>query len=150
MRDPSFTRKIYIDSRQATQSSRSTSDFDVVLGRGVVLPPKAAGFVTDIHIPHSWYTVGNRSQYLYVRIKPASGSELGFRVQLPKGNYTGEELATELQTLLRTALAGLTTVNAGSQFYVQYQSVKTYSNTPWPRSSTSRGAGRPVQGRLTS
>ena len=125
MSDPSFTRKIYIDSRQATQSSRSTSDFDVVLGRDVVLPPKAAGFVTDIHIPHSWYTVDDGSQYLYVRIK--AGSELGFRVQLPKGNYTGEELASELQTLLRTALAGLTAVNAGSQFYVQYQSAKKHS-----------------------
>ena len=138
MSDPSFTRKIYIDSLQATQSSRSTSDFDVVLGRDVVLPPKAAGFVTDIHIPHSWYTIDDGSQFLYARIKPASGSELGFRVQLPKGNYTGEELATQLQTLLRTALAGLTTVNAGSQFYVQYQSAKTLSSTPWPRSSTLR------------
>ena len=89
MSDPSFTRKIYIDARQATPSSRSTSDFEVVLGRDVVLPPKAAGFVTDIHIPHSWYTVDDGSQYLYARIN-ASGTEFGIRVQLSKGNYTGE------------------------------------------------------------
>jgi len=108
------------------------------LGRDVVLPPKAAGFVTDIHIPHSWYTVDDGSQYLYVRIKPA-GSELGVRVQLPEGNYSGEELATELQTLLRTALAGLTTVNAGSQFYVQYQSAKKHAQVLAVRSAQLRG-----------
>ena len=89
----------------------------------MVLPPKAAGFVTDIHIPHSWYTVDDGSQFCYARIS-ASGTELGIRVQLSKGNYTGEELAAELQTLLRTELAGLTAVNAGSQIYVQYHAAR--------------------------
>ncbi len=100
-------------------TSRSNSDFDVALRRNLVLPPKAAGFITDIRIHNSGYCIDSGYRYLYFKLNTTID-----RVELTNGNYTGEELATELQTLLRTALAGLTTVNAGSQFYVQFQSAK--------------------------
>ena len=91
MSEPTFTRKVYICSRQATPTSRSTSDFDISLSRNVVLPQKAAGFITDIQIPHSWYTVDDGQRYLYFKIMATS--EGYGKIELARGNYTGTQLA---------------------------------------------------------
>ena len=41
MCEATFARKVYICSRQATTTSRSTSDFDITLRRNLVLPQNA-------------------------------------------------------------------------------------------------------------
>ena len=58
-------RKIYIDSRFKKDTSRSTSDFEFELSRVVTLPKRCAGFITDIHLVHSWFNVDAHNQNLY-------------------------------------------------------------------------------------
>ena len=120
MSEPTFTRKVYICSRQATPTSRSTSDFDISLSRNVVLPQKAAGFITDIQIPHSWYTVDEGQRFLYFKIMSTSTPPVTFgKIELAKENYTGEQLADAIRELMP---AQLTVV--GNAFYVQYDSAQ--------------------------
>ena len=65
--EASSVRKIYVDSRRKTPSSISTSDFEFELNRAITLPRKCVAFVTDIHLPHSWYNVDEHAQYLYIK-----------------------------------------------------------------------------------
>ena len=87
MSELTFPRKVYICSRQAAATSRSTSDFDLTLSRNVVLPQKCAGFITDIQIPHSWYTVDAGQRFLYFRIDSSALTASYFdKIELRKGN----------------------------------------------------------------
>ena len=99
MGEPTFTRKVYICSRQAAATSRSTSDFDLTLSRNLVLPQKCAGFITDIQIPHSWYAVDAGQRFLYYRIDEGFGFPSFGRLEFQRGNYTGEQLAEALCAL---------------------------------------------------
>jgi len=120
MSEPTFTRKVYICSRQASLTSRSTSDFDITLSRNLVLPQKCASFVTDIQIPHSWYCVDVGQRYLYFRIvAPSLSINAVDRVEVPTGNYTGEELANELRSLMAAKISALGLT--GQRFYVLYE-----------------------------
>ena len=93
MSEPTFPRKVYICSRQAAATSRSTSDFDISLSRNLVLPQKVAGFLTDIQLPHSWYTVDAGQRFLYFRIDSTDLATLYFnKIELSKGNYSGSGL----------------------------------------------------------
>ena len=126
MSEPTLTRKVYICGRQATVTSRSTSDFDISLSRNVVLPQKAAGFITDIQIPHSWYTVDDGQRFLYFKIM--AGTIMFGKIELAKGNYTGTQLADAIRELMPSQI----TV-AGNAFFVQYDSalhVLKYALTP--------------------
>ena len=122
MNEPTFPRKVYICSRQAAATSRSTSDFDLTLSRNVVLPQKCAGFITDIQIPHSWYTVDAGQRFLYFRIDTATSVTLFDKVELTKGNYTGAAVATALRTKMNDVIAGLPL--AGLQFFVRVRSAR--------------------------
>ena len=127
--ETSSTRKIYVDSRRKTPSSESSSDFFFELNRSVTLPRKCVAFVTDIHLPHSWYNVDTHAQFLYIQehsdvvysgqVPPQLFREGVRRVQIPAGHYTGTDLATALQQQLRTS-----TVHAGLNTYnVAYSSI---------------------------
>ena len=83
MTEPTFTRKVYICSRQASATSRSTSDFDLALTRNLVLPQKCAGFVTDIQIPHSWYVIDEGQRFLYFMLNESSEFA---KIEFNKGN----------------------------------------------------------------
>ena len=50
-------KKIYIDSRQSTSDTQSSSSFKIELGRSYKLPNDTVFFITDVCIPHSWMTV---------------------------------------------------------------------------------------------
>ena len=129
MSNPTFVRKVYVDSRMATSTSRSNSDFDITLSRNIVLPQKAAGFITDIQIPHSWYCVDVGHRYLYFSIDALSTFII--KIGLAKGNYTGEQLADEIRARMHAKIATLSVV--GQLFYVQYESqlnVLRYSLAP--------------------
>ena len=124
--ETSSVRKIYVDSRRKTPSSKSTSDFEFELNRTITLPRKCVAFVTDIHLPHSWYNVDDHAQFLYVQESSHAYtvvlSEIfrdGVRkIELPAGHYTGTSLASALQQELR-----LSTVHAGRNTYdVHYSS----------------------------
>ena len=118
MTEPTFTRKVYICSRQATTTSRSTSDFDLTLSRNLVLPQKCAGFITDVCIPHSWYTVDAGQRFLYFRIDvlPAPSHMIWGKVELTQGNYTGPQLADALRALVNATIASLGGAPVGQHF----------------------------------
>ena len=122
MSEPTFTRKVYICSRQAAPTSRSTSDFDLTLSRNLVLPQKCAGFITDIQIPHSWYVIDEGQRYLYFKI--IAGTTLYGKVELSQGNYTGEELGAAIKTLMTSYLSTTAGAPLGQQFYMQYVASK--------------------------
>ena len=59
-------RKLFIDSRFKSAGSASSSDFEFELNHAITLPNRPiAGYVTDIHLMHSWYNVDTHAQYLY-------------------------------------------------------------------------------------
>ena len=120
MGEPTFTRKVYICSRQAAATSRSTSDFDLTLSRNLVLPQKCAGFITDIQIPHTWYTIDAGQRYLYFRIDAAT--TLFGRIELNKGNYSGQKLADALRTKMAAAFLALANMPTGQHFFCNYDS----------------------------
>ena len=131
MNEPTFPRKVYICSRQAAASSRSTSDFDLTLSRNIVLPQKCAGFITDIQIPHSWYTVDAGQRFLYFRVEVPAQFQHFSKIELSKGNYSGADLATAIRTRVNGALNTLSLT--GLQFFCKYETglhVLHYSLSP--------------------
>ena len=105
--ESSSVRKIYVDSRRKTPGSQSTSDFEFELNRSITLPRKCVAFVTDIHLPHSWYNVDSHAQHLYLVEhfdEPHVGggtASIVRRVTLAAGHRTGTSLAADLQTELQ-------------------------------------------------
>ena len=59
-----FVRKIMIDSR--FRKTGVPGNFTFELNRAVTLPSKCAGFITDIELIHSWYTVDDHNEFLYL------------------------------------------------------------------------------------
>ena len=106
MSEPTCTRKVYICSRQAAATSRSTSDFDITLSRNIVLPQRCAGFLTDIQIPHSWYVVDENQRYLYFRIDVLANKYFE-NIELAKGNYTGQQLADAIRPLMAAKIGSI-------------------------------------------
>ena len=94
-------KKVYVDSRYKTSNSISNSDFKFELKETLDLPDNTVCYIDDISIPHSWWSVENNNNKLYVETQ----SNYTIFV-VPTGNYTGVSLAIALQTLLQTRFAG--------------------------------------------
>ena len=109
--EASSVRKIYVDSGRKTPSSNSSSDFEFELNRAITLPRKCVAFVTDIHLPHSWYNVDSQAQHLYINEAFDETHEGGGlaqivrRVTLSPGHRTGTSLASDLQAGLQDLTA---------------------------------------------
>ena len=61
-----FIRKLYIDSRFRTQDSESSSDFEIELPKTVNITKNALGWVSDLHLPVSWYNIDSHNNRIYV------------------------------------------------------------------------------------
>ena len=100
-------KKIYIDSRDRTVDSKSSSKFKIELPNTIQMPENAVFFVTDVCIPHVWKTIEadfNDKLYMIYAYPPPSTPTMS-RAQpavviLDEGNYTLTQLATHLQTKL--------------------------------------------------
>ena len=99
-----FIRKIYLDSRYRTKTSASSSDFEVDLPQSVSIPRRALGWITDLHLPVTWYGMDEHCNAVYFGINakyPALPVEDKVHaVTLTPQKYTGETLAAELSTKL--------------------------------------------------
>ena len=62
--DSQFVRKIMVDSR--FRKSGTPGNFTFELNRAITLPSKCAGFITDIELVHSWWTVDDHNEYLFL------------------------------------------------------------------------------------
>ena len=101
--EPHSVRKIVVDSRFRKPESKSTSDFLFELNRAITLPRNCAGFITDVHLTHSWTNVDSHASFLYYveNFGQSVANQRVKRLQLPLRNYTGTSLAAALQTLLQ-------------------------------------------------
>jgi hypothetical protein len=104
-------KKIYIDTRFKTSDSTSNSNFKIDLPSTVYWLDNTVFFIDDVAIPHIWHTIEeNVNDKLYVFIKNKTYPAEDIRnvqtiITIPYGNYSGADLATQLQTSLGTLLA---------------------------------------------
>ena len=57
---------MYVDSRYKTNDSASNSDFKFELKEALDLPDNSVCYIVDICIPHSWYTLEDYNNTLYI------------------------------------------------------------------------------------
>ena len=92
-------RKIYCDSRFRTPQSKSSTDFEIELSNSVVIPRKAIGWISDLHLPVAFYNVDTHNNVLYLTVSGSYNGTRETRVKaatLPPQNYSGETLAEEI------------------------------------------------------
>ena len=100
----------YIDSRFKTIDSVSSSNFKIDLNQTLLFPPNAVFYIDDISIPHSWYTVEeNMNDKLYIYLSPKEVNQdndgvIYKIIKIESGNYTGADLATELNLKINEQL----------------------------------------------
>ena len=101
-------KKICVDSRFANSLSTSNTDFKMDLTDSIILPENTAVIITDISIPHSWYSIEYFNENFYFRVvepDPQSGalSISDFIVKLQRKNYNIDSLADELEAKMNEA-----------------------------------------------
>ena len=102
-------KKVYIDSRYKTNDSVSNSDFKFELKEALDLPDNTVCYIDDISIPHSWYSIEDFNNKLYIKRiygDEANPQTTGTILTIPVGNYNTTRLASTLQTLLRARYDG--------------------------------------------
>ena len=95
-------KKIYVDSRYKTSDSVSNSDFKFELKEPIDVPDNTVCYIDDICIPHSWYTIEDYNNKLYVDATLQDFSLTSAVLTIPEGNYTATNLASTLQPVLQT------------------------------------------------
>ena len=117
-----FIRKLYIDSRYRTHESASSSDFEIDLPQTVNVSKNALGWISDLHLPVTWYNVDQHNNRLYLSLKGIVNGAIEHKVQsieVTPGNYTGDTLAAELLTKLNAR-----TLILNVAFFVYYLSAQ--------------------------
>ena len=104
-------KKIYIDTRFKTKYSNSNSDFKFQLSQTVQLPDNCVCFIDDIIVPHSWYSIEDYNNRLYIRQLDISGAADDRIITIPSQNHTGASLALAIKAGLEAAF-GAGTYNA--------------------------------------
>ena len=94
-------KKVYTDSRYKTSDSVSNSDFKFELKEALDLPENAVCYVDDISIPHSWYSVEDNNNKLYIGLTRADLTKSYNVLTIAPGSYTGASLASVIQIVLR-------------------------------------------------
>ena len=101
-------KNVYIDSRFKTKDSKSNYEFKFELKQSIQLPDNCVCYIDDIVIPHTWYTIENFNNKLYVR-EYDSGVFITDRILTIAGqNYTGDLLASAIKTALDVAFTSTT------------------------------------------
>ena len=96
-------KKVYIDSRFKTKDSQSNSNFKFELKQSIQLPENCVCYIDDIIIPHTWYTIENFNNKLYIREYDTTGSPattIDKTLIIPSQNYSGSLLAAAIKTSL--------------------------------------------------
>jgi len=109
---------MYCDSRYRTPQSTSSSDFEIDLAENIVIPRQAIGWISDLHLPVSFYNVDDHNNTLYMSMTAhyLGGIETRVKaVSLTPKNYSGETLATEIATKLNE-----TATQSNAKFFTRY------------------------------
>ena len=94
-------KKVYIDSRYKTNDSVSNSDFKFELKETLDLPDNTVCYIDDICIPHTWYSIEDYNNKLYIENTYPDFSLSASVLTLPEGNYNATNLAATLQSTLQ-------------------------------------------------
>ena len=99
-------KKIYIDSKFRSSDSNSSSDFKVELPETMTFHQDTVFYLDDITIPHSWESIldniNNKLYFKVYKINVLPEVEYHLIATIEPGNYTGGDLATEIQTELNS------------------------------------------------
>jgi len=93
-------KKIYVDTKYKTVNSLSSSDFSIELANTILTPDNCVFYVSDVCIPHAWYTVEKDvNDKFYLQIEN-DNLTVDVVLTLDSENYTGASLAVEILTQL--------------------------------------------------
>ena len=96
-------KKVYIDSRYKTNDSVSNSDFKFELKEALDLPDNTVCYIDDICIPHTWYSIEDYNNKLYIENTYPDLSLPASVLSFPEGNYNATNLASTLQSVLQAS-----------------------------------------------
>ena len=94
-------KKVYIDSIYTTNGSVNDSGFKFEIKEALDLGENTVCYIDDIPIPHSWYTIENCNNKLYIENTQEDLSLSASVLSIPSGNYTASNLASTLQSVLQ-------------------------------------------------
>ena len=98
-------KKVYTDSKYKTNDSTSNSYFKFEIKEALDLPDNTACYIDDISIPHTWYTVEEYNNQLYIDSANSDLTLKAFILTVPNGKYTASSLATMLNNLFTNTLS---------------------------------------------
>ena len=106
-------KKIYIDSKFRSYDSTSSSDMKVELPETMSFHQDTVFYLDDITIPHSWESIldsiNNKLYFKVYKISVVPEIEYNIIATIEPGNYTGADLATEIQTEMNSFTQTATT-----------------------------------------
>ena len=120
-------KNVYIDSRYKTNASASNSDFKFELKEQIV-PDNTVCYIDDISIPHSWYSVEEYNNRLYIQCE-SNSIQRGYDfsvVIMPSGNYTGITFASTLQAELQKKIPSMTCVYNPARGTITFTAERTF------------------------
>ena len=92
---------IYI-YRYKNDDSVRNSDFEFELNEALDLPDNTVCYIDDISIPHSWYSIEDFNNKLYIQ-RTYGGMRIdGTIITIPIGNYNASRLASTIRSLVQT------------------------------------------------
>ena len=104
-------KKIYVDSKYKTADSKSDSNFKFQLPQTCYMPDDTKFFISDVCIPHTWYTVNDFNNKLYLRTFDGNGLQSDYIITLDKKTYNGATFATMLGNKIQTLTSIAPTVS---------------------------------------
>ena len=104
-------KKIYVDSKYKTADSKSDANFKFQLPSTCYMPDDTKFFISDVAIPHTWYTVNDFNYKLYLRTFDGVGTQNDYIITLTKGTYNGTTFKNQLQVKIQLATGTLPTMN---------------------------------------
>ena len=121
-------KKVYIDSRYKTSDSISNSDFKFELQEQFEVPDNTVCYIDDISIPHSWYTVEDYNNRLFISHQNPTTTNVDFNavIEIPTGNYTGASFASALQTAIQERFPWVSCVYNASKGTITFSSEYTF------------------------
>ena len=99
-------KKVYIDSRYKTNDSVSNSGLIFELKEALGLPDNTVCYIDDISTPHSWYSIEDPNNKLYIKRVYNDTQTTGTILTIPVGNYNTARLASTIQNILRERYDG--------------------------------------------
>jgi len=115
-----ITRRVYVDSRNAV--SGDSRNFLFELPEDITLPKDACCYITDLSLPHAFYTIDENNKHIYV-IEQGPHAR---KIELTSQHYDVLTLEAELQTRFNQAqdAPGWPGNQTGSTYTVTYNPEK--------------------------